>query len=93
MVVGVCTAVLHIPGAASLKDKRRAVKSLKDRLHNQFNLSAAEVGDLELWQRATMGLAVISNDAKHCDEVLAKAIDLIRRDNAVELIDYQTEIR
>jgi hypothetical protein len=93
MVIGVCTVVLLIPGSASLKDKRRAVKSLKDRLHNEFNLSAAEVGDLELWQRATLGLAVVANDPAHCDQVLAKAVDMIRRDNAVELLDYQTEIR
>ncbi len=93
MVVGVATVVLLIPGSASLKDKRRAVKSLKDRLHNEFNLSCAEVGDLELWQRATLGLAVVSNDPGHCDQVLAKAVDLIRRDNAVELLDYQTETR
>jgi uncharacterized protein len=93
MVIGVCTVVLHIPGSASLKDKRRAVKSLKDRLHNEYNLSVAEVGDLELWQRATLGLAVVSGDAGFCDQVLAKAMDFIRRDNAVELLDYQTEIR
>ena len=93
MVIGVCTVVLHIPGSASLKDKRRAVKSLKDRLHSEFNLSAAEVGDLELWQRATLGLAVVSDDASFCDQVLAKAVDFIRRDNGVELLDYTTEIR
>jgi uncharacterized protein YlxP (DUF503 family) len=93
MLVGVCTAVLRIPGAASLKDKRRAVKSLKDRLHNTFNLSVAEVDDLDLWQRATLGLAVVSNDAKHCDEVLSAAVDFIRRDNNVELLDYHTEIQ
>lgn len=93
MVIRVCTVVLHIPGAASLKDKRRAVKSLKDRLHNTFNLSVAEVGDLELWQRAELGLAVVSNDQSFCDQVLAKAVDLVRRDNAVELLDYQVEMR
>ena len=93
MVIGVCTVVLHIPGSESLKDKRRAVKSLKDRLHNEYNLSVAEVGDLELWQRATLGLAVVSDDASFCDQVLAKAVDFIRRDNGVELLDYTTEIR
>jgi uncharacterized protein len=93
MVVGVCTAVLRIPGAASLKDKRRAVKSLKDRLHNQFNLSVAEIGDLDLWQRATIGLAAVSNESKHCDEVLSAAVEFIRRDNNVELLDYNIEMR
>jgi uncharacterized protein YlxP (DUF503 family) len=93
MVIGVCTVVLHIPGSASLKDKRRAIKSLKDRLHNTFNLSVAEVGDLELWQRAELGLAAVSNDPAFCDQVLAKAVDFIRQDNNVELLDYHTEMR
>jgi hypothetical protein len=93
MVIGVCTAILMIPGSASLKDKRRAVKSLKDRLRREFNLSVAEVGDLELWQRAELGLAVVANDPSFCDQVLAKAVDLVRRDRDVELLDYHTELR
>lgn len=93
MVIGVCRISLFIPGRQSLKDKRRAVKSLKQRLRNEFNLSAAEVDDEELWQRATLGIAVVANDGQFVDQVLAKAVDLVRRQNDVELLDYQTEIR
>lgn len=93
MVVGVCRVSLFIPSSQSLKDRRRAVKSLKQKLRNEFNLSVAEVDDENLWQRATLGIAVVASDGQFADQVLAKAVDLVRRQNDVELIDYQTEIR
>lgn len=93
MVVGVCTVVLHIPESLSLKDKRRVLRSLKDKLRQEFNLSVAEVGDNELWQRAELGLAVAANEGAFADQVLAKAMDLIRRRADVDLIDYRTELR
>ncbi len=93
MVIGICRISLFIPGSHSLKDRRRAIKSLKQRLRNEFNLSAAEVDDEELWQRATLGIAVVANDGQFADQVLAKAVDLVRRQNDVELLDYQTEVR
>lgn len=93
MVIGVCRISLFISDSQSLKDKRRAVKSLKQKLRNEFNLSAAEVDDGDLWQRTTLGLAVVANDGQFADQVLAKAVDFIRQQRDVELIDYQTEIR
>jgi hypothetical protein len=93
MVVGVCTIVLHIPESRSLKDKRRVLRSLKDKLRQEFNLSVAEVGDNDLWQRAVLGLAAVANDGGFADEVLAKAVDLVRKRTDVELLDYTTEVR
>jgi uncharacterized protein YlxP (DUF503 family) len=93
MVIGVCTVSLHIAGSQSLKDKRRVLRSVKDRLRQEFNLSVAEVADNDLWQRATLGLAVAANEGRFADEVMAKAVDLIRRRSDVELLDYSTEIR
>lgn len=66
---------------------------MKQKLRNEFNLSVAEVDDENLWQRATLGIAVVASDGQFADQVLAKAVDLVRRQNDVELIDYQTEIR
>ncbi len=93
MVVCVCTIVLHIPESRSLKDKRRVLRSLKDKLRQEFNLSVAEVGDNDLWQRAVLGLATVANDGRFADEVMAKAVDLVRKRNDVELLDYSTEVR
>jgi len=93
MIIGICKIALFIPGSQSLKDRRRVVKSLKQKLRNEFNLSVAEVEDENLWQRATLGLAVVASDGQFADQVLAKAVDLVLRQADVELIDYQTEIR
>lgn len=93
MVVGVCTVTLHIPESQSLKDKRRVLRSLKERLRQEFNLSVAEVGAHDLWQRAELGLAAVANESCFADQVLAKAIDMMRSRTDVELLDYQTEIR
>jgi hypothetical protein len=93
MVVGICRVSLFIPGSRSLKDRRRAVQSVKQKLRNEFNLSAAEVDDEGLWQRATLGLAVVASDGRFADQVMAQALDLIRRQGDIELMDYQTEVR
>ena len=93
MVIGVCTVSLLVPGSSSLKDKRHAVKGLKQRLRQEFNLSVAEVADHELWQRATLALAVVADGTGFADEVLAKAVDFVRRQNDVELLEYHTEMR
>ncbi|MBI5190221.1 MAG: DUF503 domain-containing protein [Nitrospirae bacterium] len=92
MFVGILTAELHVPESGSLKGKRSVVKGLKDRIGSRFNVSVAEVGETELWQRATLGVAVVSNDRAHADEVLAKVVDLIRSSTSAELLDYQIEI-
>jgi uncharacterized protein YlxP (DUF503 family) len=60
MTIGTCTIELHIPGNGSLKGKRRVVKSIIARVHNEFNVSIAEVGNQDLWQSATLGVACVS---------------------------------
>ncbi len=54
-----------VPHADSLKAKRRVIKSLKDKLRARFNASVAEIGYLEEWQRATIGITMISNEKQH----------------------------
>ena len=64
MIVGVTVWELHLPACQSLKDKRTIVKSLKDRMHNRFNVSVAETGHQDLWQRAELTAAVVSTDRR-----------------------------
>ncbi len=92
MFVGVARLVLQIPGARSLKDRRRVVKSLKDRVRARLPVSLAEVGDLERWQVATLGVAVVSNEAARCSEVLSAAVGMARVARAAVLVDVSTEI-
>src|SRR2546426_10316009 len=68
---------LHLEGSHSLKDKRHVLKSLKDRLHNRFNVSAAETAHHDLWQRAELTVCVVSNERGHAESVLREADRLV----------------
>jgi len=92
MFVGVLTIEIHIPESGSLKSRRSVVKGMKDRIRSRFNVSVAEVGETELWQRATLGVAVVSGDKAHAGEVLDKVVDLVRSNTSAELLDYNIEI-
>lgn len=92
MFVGVGRFVLQIPGARSIKDRRRVVKSFKDRLRAKLPVTAAEVGELEQLQVATVGVAVIANQAERCDEILAAALGMARTLPEAILADVRTEI-
>jgi uncharacterized protein len=76
MFVGAARIVLQIPGARSLKDRRRVVKGFKDRARARLPVSVAEIGDVELRQVATLGLAVVSASSVRCRQVLAQAVSL-----------------
>lgn len=91
MVIGVLKFRLGIFEALSLKDKRRVVKSLKDRLHARHNVSVAEVDDLDHRQAATLGLAMISNDTRFVESALSKIVDEVRADGRASLLDYEIE--
>jgi uncharacterized protein YlxP (DUF503 family) len=73
MVLGVIGWDLEIPGASSLKDKRSVLKSLKDRLHGRFNISVAETGQQDVWQRAELTACVVSTTRRHAESVLEEA--------------------
>jgi uncharacterized protein YlxP (DUF503 family) len=90
--VGVARLVISIPGARSLKDRRRVVKSLKDRLRARFPVSVAEVGDLERYQVATLGLVTVSNEGARCEQVMAAAIGMARVSRDAVLADVATEV-
>lgn len=93
MVIGAALVTLHMPACRSLKDKRQIVKSLIAQTQNQFRVSAAEVDRHDQWQVGVIGLACVSNDARHVDEVLARAVDFLAgRKIGAELLEYETEV-
>ena len=92
MVVGVLQVRLAIFEALSLKDKRRVVKSLKDRLASRHNVSVAEVDDLDHRQAATLGIAMVSNDARFVQSALSKIADEIRAYRHASLLDFDIEL-
>src|SRR5690242_11842053 len=92
MHIGVMTLSLSIEQADSLKDKRQVIKSLSAHLRQKFNISVAEVDDLDIWRRATLGVSVVSNDARFANQVLSKVADHVESDPRVVLDDYQIEM-
>lgn len=92
MVVGVLQMRLLIREASSLKDKRRVVKSLRERIRNDFNVSVSEVDALERRQTAILGVAIVTNEGRFADQVMAKVVDLVRRTAGAELVEYETEL-
>jgi len=93
MVIGTCTIELHIPGNGSLKGKRRVIKSIIARLHNEFNVSIAEVDNQDLWQSATLAVACVSNGSDYVHRLLTKVVEWIEHNRPdVQVVDYQIEI-
>ena len=92
MHIGVMTVYLSIEQADSLKDKRQVVKSLIQHVRNKFNVSVAEVDDLDIWRRAIVGIAVVSNDATFANQILNKVVNHIEDDFRVVLDDYSIEM-
>ena len=92
VIVGLCTIELFIPDSRSLKDKRQVLLSVKDRLHQKFNLSVAEVDGQDLWQKAVLGLACVANDGRHVNQVLDQALNMIRGNPAVEIVQSRVEL-
>ena len=84
MVVAVLIIDLSIPQSDSLKDKRRVIKSIKDKIRNNFNVSVAEIGAQDFWKSAQLGIAVISQDATYANGVISKIQDMI--ENRTETI-------
>lgn len=75
MVVAIAVVELHIPAARGLKEKRKVIKSLIDRLARRYRVSIAETGHQELHQRSEIGLALVGSDRAH----LEQSMDRIRQ--------------
>ena len=92
MTVGVLTAQLNLAGVTSLKQKRSIVKSLVGRLKSRFNISIAEVGDNDLWQRAQLGMSLVGNDRQFVNSSLDRVVNFIEGMNVVDIAHSELEL-
>ena len=93
MRVGICEYELFLPLCHSLKEKRSIIKSLLQKLQHKFHISACEAANQDVWQRATVGVAVVSNEKAHIEQMLEKIthfIDIF--DESVEITHIEKEI-
>ena len=92
MVIGVLQFELLIHDAQSLKDKRRVVRSVKDRLHREHQVSVAEVAAHDILNVAVLGVACVAPDGRRAGEVLDAVSDKLRRLTDAELGDTMRQI-
>lgn len=92
MVVGAMRWELSLPGCTSLKEKRMVVRSLKDRIAHRFKVSVAETDHQDVWTRAQIAVAVVSNDGGHADEVLDNVDRLVQQEARVLILDRHREL-
>jgi len=91
MVVGIVSLRFVIPGSHSLKDKRRCLRGVKDRLRAEFNVSVAEVDAQDVWQTAVLGLSAVGTDRAYVEGLLDQAIQMVRRQRDVTLVSVEKE--
>lgn len=92
MIIGICQIDILIFEANSLKEKRHVLKSIIERLKSRFNISVSEVDYHELWNRASVGISVVSNEKIYCEMVIDKVIKFIDNDERVEIVSSNKEI-
>ena len=91
MVLAYAVFDIHLPGCRGRKEKRMVVKSLKTRIRNEFEVSAAEVGDQDLLQRAKLGVAAVGPDQQPLDALLQHILRFVEENLDGELLGYQNE--
>lgn len=92
MIVGISSFELHLPSSRSLKDKRRVVKSLVDRIHQRYRVSVAETDFHDLLQRAEISLAVVTNSEGEMDKLMEEIHSLVDREPEALLTRWDPQI-
>jgi len=92
MIVGICHLDVIIPENHSLKGKRKVIKRIIGRVRSRFNISIAEVGDNELWQRSQLGMSLIGNDRQFVNSYLDSIVNFIEAMNIVNIAYSELEI-
>ncbi|NLY88491.1 MAG: DUF503 domain-containing protein [Firmicutes bacterium] len=91
MVVGVCRLKLRLPETFSLKDKRRIIKSLQDKIKARFNLSVAEIAFQEEKRFSELALAGVGTARDPIHRVFMKSLELVENDGRGEVVDVEVE--
>ena len=92
MMIGVLTLELSVPEAQSLKDKRRVVRSLKDRLRGRYNIALAEVDFQDTHQRAALGIVSVATDRQQIERLFQDVCQEVERNLPGDLLRAEIEI-
>ena len=91
MIIGILQLDFSIPEARSLKEKRRAIKSVKDRIAHRWNVSVAETGDQDVWTRSVFGVAMVGSDHGYVEGALKKIVDFSREATDIVLDEFRID--
>ncbi|MYA51657.1 MAG: DUF503 domain-containing protein [Chloroflexi bacterium] len=93
MYIGSCRLTFRLHGNDSLKGKRQVSRSLIDRFRQRYHLAAAEVAAMDEHQRLVIGIACVSNEYSHAEEMLNKAVAFADNHNSeAELVDVERAV-
>lgn len=92
MVIGIVRARLSLPEARSLKDKRRILRSLKDRTLKRMNVSVAEVGHQDFWKSAELAFVTVAAEQSHVQERVSAISSMLQFDSRYVLVDLETRM-
>jgi uncharacterized protein YlxP (DUF503 family) len=90
MHVATCVITLQLYGVGSLKEKRKIIKSILNRLPKQFNVAVAEVDCQDVWRTAVIGLAMVGNDSGYLHSKMEKAVLWIEQNRPETVIEHYT---
>ena len=92
MVVGILSIKVVMRSSRSLKDKRRIIKSLKDRIRNKFNVSVSEIEDQDNHKCSKIGVAMVATDRQYVNRRLSSIMSFFRFFPQIELVDYELDL-
>ena len=92
MKIGLLRIHFHIAEAQSLKQKRQVMRSIKDRLRNQFNVAVAEIGSNDLWQIGELAVVTVANEHRFVDSMLQKINNFFEEQLPIRVIEGRIEI-
>ena len=91
MHVGLCVVEIHLSGSHSLKEKRRVLRRLKDRLRNRLNVAVAEIDHQDLWQRSTFGIVSISDSRSPLETCLQQVRRIFEEEVPGHILEFEVE--
>ena len=92
MIVGTLQLELFLPASDSLKAKRSVLNHVKERVRSRFNASVAEIDHQDLWQRATLAVAVVGGAPGVVDHVLHDVLSVVEREPRLQVLDVQLRV-
>jgi uncharacterized protein YlxP (DUF503 family) len=92
MVLGVLHIETYLPAAHSLKDKRRILRKVIDSIKCRHNVSIAEIGQNDLWQRSSIAVCMVANESGFVNSALSRILNEVEKNLEGEILDYSIDL-